>query len=58
MKTIKKVTFKATYPVRAKGQKPAFKTTEIVEMTEADDAAIRLRAMALNWQLVSIEVVS
>lgn len=48
---MKKVTFKSTVKIGK-----AEKTFTIVEYTEADDSAIRLRALALNWVLVSIEV--
>ncbi len=51
---MKKVTFKSTTKVK-QGRKMVQKTFEIVEYTEAADSAIQLRAMALNWQLVSIE---
>lgn len=47
---MKRVTFKSFYMI--KGQA---KTSIIIEYTEASDSAIRLRALALNWQLIKIE---
>jgi len=47
---MKKVTFKATYKIGKETR-----TSEIVEYTQASDAEIRLRALALNWILVSVE---
>jgi hypothetical protein len=51
---MKKVIFKSVAKVK-EGRKMIQKVFEIIEYTEADDAAIRLRAMAMNWQLISIE---
>lgn len=44
---MKKVTFKPMNPKNG--------TQPIIEFTDADVDAIRLRAMALNWFVVSIE---
>jgi hypothetical protein len=49
---MKKVTFKSRPGITGKN-----KIYTIVEYTQADDAAIRLRALALNWDLISIEPV-
>jgi hypothetical protein len=51
---MKKVTFKSIVKVKV-GRKMVQKEFINIEYTEADDQAIRTRAMALNWQLVSIE---
>lgn len=48
---MKKVTFKSIAKIGKK-----IKEYTIVEYTEASEDAIKLRAMALNWQLVSIEL--
>lgn len=32
------------------------KPYQIIEFTEADDASIKLRALALNWDLIYIEI--
>lgn len=50
------VTFKSTYQVK-QGRKMVAKTSEWVEQIQ-DEASARLRAMALNWQIVNIEVVN
>jgi hypothetical protein len=47
---MKKVTFTSTVKIGKK-----LKTFVNVEYTEASDDAIKLRALALNWTLVSIE---
>lgn len=53
---MKKVTFKSKLVQITKTKfVPA---NEIVEYTEADESTIRLRAKALNWDLVSIEAVT
>lgn len=36
--------------------KPLPNQKDIIEYTKADDASIRLRALALNWYIVKIEV--
>lgn len=48
-----KVTFKATYPAK-EGRKWVTKASTWVELikTEAD---ARLRALALNWEIIKIE---
>lgn len=54
---MKKVTFKSI--IKSGGTLWSPKKIEefvIVEYTEADDAAIRLRAMALNWEIIKIEI--
>lgn len=50
MNNLKRVTFLAKWK---SGKK--FKSKTIVEYTNADVGMIRLRALALNWTLVSIE---
>lgn len=52
---MKKVTFKTQCKVK-EGRKWVTKEFEVVEFTSADEQSIRLRAMALNWTLVKIEV--
>lgn len=49
---MKKVTFKTIWKL-----KNELREDIIIEYTEASDDMIKLRAMALNWILVSIEVV-
>ncbi len=52
---MKKVIFKSVAKVK-QGRKMVSKIFEIIEHTDASDDMIKLRAMALNWQLISIEV--
>ena len=53
---MKKVTFKSVVKIGGTPWNPkSTKTFEIIEYTEADESSIRLRAMALNWTVVSIE---
>ena len=52
---MKRVTFKVKTKIK-ENRKWIEKTYTIVEYTDADDSAIRLRALALNWELISIEV--
>ncbi len=51
---MKKVTFEATYLI-GKGLEKTEHTSIIHEFTDASDAAIRERAYALNWKIISIE---
>lgn len=51
---MKKVTFKSVAKVK-QGRKMVEKTFEIVEYTEASLDNIKLRAMAMNWELVKVE---
>jgi hypothetical protein len=52
---MKKVTYlSAKYQKTLKGP---FIQSEIVEYTQADEAGIRLRALALNWTVLKIEAV-
>ena len=51
-----KVTFKKTYQVK-EGRKMAFKTSQWEELIK-NEADAKLRAMALNWEIVKMEVVN
>lgn len=48
-----KVTFKASYKVK-QGRKWVSKTSEWVEVIKTESDA-RLRALALNWEIIKIE---
>lgn len=48
---MKKVTFKSHIKIGNK-----IKEYHIIEYTDASDDMIKLRAMALNWSLLSIEL--
>ena len=53
---MRKVTYKTFAKVK-EGRKLVEKTYTHVEYTEADDTAIRIRILAFNGQLVSVEPV-
>lgn len=55
MKKQIKVTFKSNYKTK-EGRKWVEKTSTIVETMDAN-ADYKLRALALNWQVVSVEAV-
>jgi hypothetical protein len=53
MKKQIKVTFKTNFKIK-EGRKWISKSSEIVEIM-ASDADYRLRALALNWEVVKVE---